>query len=172
MPFAQHLISITMHILHRCSARFIVEHIKNLPKILWRSCRTTVSNQKKYDAISMIFSLDIFVHPYFSQHVNRFHTKSLPNAMCESGSSCNIADAHHLPNMRNIVPRFEGLNLTRAFTAPGHVRTSVHPVHSRFSVHRPVCPGLSLCDAGNGDNCTGYIWAVEVQTSTYLRCGS
>ncbi|ABM92352.1 AC5 protein [Squash leaf curl Philippines virus -[Taiwan]] len=171
MPFAQHLVSITMHVLHRCSARFIVEHIKNIPKILRSPCRTTVSDQKKYDTISMIFSLDIFIHPYLSQNINRFHTKSLPNAMCESGSSCNIADTHYLPNMRDIVPRFERLDFTRAFTAPWHVGTSIHPVHLGFSVHRPVCPGLSLCDAGNGDNCTGNIGAVEVETSAYLRSG-
>nr|AIS68778.1 AC5b protein [Bitter gourd yellow vein virus] len=33
-----------MHVLHRCCARFIVKHVKNFPKILWRSCRTTVTN--------------------------------------------------------------------------------------------------------------------------------
>nr|AGV76866.1 AC5 protein [Squash leaf curl China virus] len=172
MPFAQHLISITMHVLHRCSARFIVEHIENLTKILWSSCRTTVSHQKKYDAISVIFSLDIFVHPYLSQNIYRFHTKSLPNAMCESGSSGNITNTHHLTNMRDIVPRFKRLDFRWAFTAPWNVGTSIHPVHLGFSVHGPVCPGLSLCDAGNGDNCTGNIWAVEVETSAYLRGGS
>ncbi|ACE79039.1 AC5 protein [Squash leaf curl China virus - [Pumpkin:Varanasi]] len=160
-----------MHILHCCCARFIVEHVKNFAKILGRSCRTTITNQKKHDTVSMVFSLDVFVHPYLPQHIDGFHTESLPYAMCESGSSCNVTNTHDLANMRDIVPRFKGLHLTRAFTAPWHVGTSIHSVHSGFSVHRPVGPCLCFCDAGNGDNGTSSIGAVEVETSAYLRCG-
>nr|QYO45742.1 AC5 protein [Tomato leaf curl New Delhi virus] len=160
-----------MHVLHRCCARFIVKHVKNFPKILRGSCRTTVTDQKKHDTVSMVFCLDVFIHPYLSQHIDRFHTKSLPYAMCESSSSSNITNAHDLANMRDIMPRFKRLHLARAFTAPWHVGTSIHSVHSGFSVHRPVGPGLCFCDAGNGDNCTSSIGAVEVETSAYLRCG-
>ncbi|AAA92808.1 AC5 protein [Tomato leaf curl New Delhi virus] len=160
-----------MHVLHRCCARFIVKHIKHFPEILGRSCRTTVTNQKKHDTVSMVFCLDVFIHPYLSQHIDRFHTESLPYAMCESSSSGNITNTHDFANMRDIVPRFKGLHFTRAFTAPWHVGTSIHSVHSGFSVHRPVGPGLCFGDAGNGDNCTSSIGAVEVETSAYLRCG-
>nr|QGR25312.1 AC5 protein [Tomato leaf curl New Delhi virus]QPL11262.1 AC5 Protein [Tomato leaf curl New Delhi virus] len=160
-----------MHVLHRSCARFIVKHIKNFPKILRGSCRTTVTNQKKHNTVSMVFSLDVFIHPYLSQHIDRFHTESLAYAMCESGSSGDITNTHDFANMRDVVPGFKGLHLTRAFTAPWHVGTSIHSVHSGFSVHRPVCPGLCFCDAGNGDNCTSSIGAVEVETSAYFRCG-
>nr|UYO78057.1 AC5 [Tomato leaf curl New Delhi virus] len=119
----------------------------------------------------MVFCLDVFIHPYLPQNIDRFHTKSLPYAMCESSSSSNITNAHDFANMRDIVPRFKRLHLARAFTAPWHVGTSIHSVHSGFSVHRPVGPGLCFCDAGNGDNCTSSIGAVEVETSAYLRYG-
>nr|AJE24765.1 AC5 protein [Tomato leaf curl New Delhi virus] len=161
-----------MHVLHRCCARFIVKHVKNFPKILRGSCRTTVTDQKKHNTISMVFRLDVFIHPYLPQHIDRFHTKSLSYAMCESSPSGNITNAHDFANMRDIVPGFKGLHLARAFTSPWHVGTSIHSVHSGFSVHRPVCPGLCFCDAGNGDNCTRSIRAVEVETSAYLRYGS
>nr|QAU03234.1 AC5 protein [Tomato leaf curl New Delhi virus] len=120
----------------------------------------------------MIFSFDIFIHPYFSQYIDRFHTKSLAYAMCESGASSNITNTHDFANMRDIVPGFKRLHLTRAFTTPWHVRTSIHSVHSGFSVHGPVRPGPCFCDAGNGDRGTCSIGAVEVEPSAYLRCGS
>nr|ASU11096.1 AC5 [Squash leaf curl China virus] len=41
------------------------------------------------------------------QHIDGFHTESLPYAMCESGSTCNITNTHDLANMRDIVPRFK-----------------------------------------------------------------
>nr|AEF38356.1 AC5 [Tomato leaf curl New Delhi virus] len=160
-----------MHVLHRCCARFIVKHVKNFPKILRGSCRTTVTDQKKHDTVSMVFCLDVFIICTSAQQIDRFDTKSLPYAMCESSSSSNITNAHDFANVRDIVPRFKGLHLARAFTAPWHVGTSIHSVHCGFSVHRPVGPGLCFCDAGNGDNCTSSIGAVEVETSAYLRCG-
>nr|AHA82210.1 AC5 [Tomato leaf curl New Delhi virus] len=160
-----------MHGLHRCCARLIVKHVKNFPKILGGSCMTTVTDQKKHNTVRMVFSLDVFIPPYLPHDIDRFHTKSLSYAMCESSSSCNVTDTHDLANMRYVVPRFKRLHLTRAFTAPWHVGTSIHSVHSGFSVHRPVGPGLCFCDAGNGDNCTSSIGAVEVESSAYLRCG-
>nr|AMB18876.1 AC5 protein [Tomato leaf curl New Delhi virus]UYO78064.1 AC5 [Tomato leaf curl New Delhi virus] len=160
-----------MHVLHRCGARFIIKHIKDFPKILRGSCRTTVTNKKEHNTVSMVFCLDVFIHPYLPQHIHGFHTKSLPYAMCESCSTGNITNTHDLANMRYIVPGFKGLHLTRAFTAPWHVWTSIHSVHSGFSVHGPVRPGPCFCDAGNGDRGTCSIGAVEVEPSAYLRCG-
>nr|AJY58649.1 hypothetical protein [Tomato leaf curl New Delhi virus] len=161
-----------MHVLHRSCARFIIKHIKHFPKILRGSCRTTVTNKKEHNTVSMVFRLDVFIHPYLAKHIDRFHTESLPYAMCESCSTGNITNTHDLPNMRHIMPGFKRLNLTRAFTAPWHVRASIHSVHSGFSVHGSVRPGPCFCDAGNGDRGTGCIRAVEVEPSAYLRCGS
>uniref|UniRef100_E7BQ30 AC5 protein n=1 Tax=Tomato leaf curl New Delhi virus [India:Karnal:OY81A:2004] TaxID=908119 RepID=E7BQ30_9GEMI len=160
-----------MHVLHRCCAGFIVKHIKHFPKILWFTCRSSITNKEKHHRIRMVVGLDVFVHPYLTQQIDRFHTKSLPYAMCESGSSGNITNTHNFTDMRYIVPRFKRLHFAGAFTAPWHVGTSIHSVHSGFSVHRPVGPCLCFCDAGNGDNCTSSIGAVEVETSAYFRCG-
>ncbi|ABO40823.1 AC5 [Tomato leaf curl New Delhi virus 5] len=161
-----------MHVLHRCGARFIVKHVEHFTKILWRSRRTTVTNQEKHHTVRVVFSLYVFIHPYLPQYIHRFHTETLPHAMSQSGSSGNVTDTHDFANMRHIVPRFKRLHLTRTFTSPWHVGASVHSIHSGLSVHRPVCPRLCFCDAGNGDNCTSSIRAVEVETSAYLRCGS
>nr|QTW20831.1 AC5 [Tomato leaf curl New Delhi virus] len=160
-----------MHVLHRCCARFIVKHVKNFPKILWGSCRTTVTDQEKHDTVSMVFCLDVFIHPYLSQHIDGFHTKSLPYAMCESSSTGNITNAHDFTNMRDIVPGFKRLDLTWAFTASWNIRTSIHPVEHGLPVHRPVGPFLCCCDADNGGSSTSSRWAVEVETATYLRSG-
>nr|QDO67098.1 AC5 [Tomato leaf curl New Delhi virus] len=161
-----------MHVLHRSCARFIVKHVKNFSKILRGSCRTTVTNDEKKKNGRMVFRFDVLIQPYCPQDINSFHTESFSYAMCESSPPGNITRAHKFANMRDIVPGLKELHLTRAFTSPWHVGTSIHSVHFGFSVHRPVGPGLCFFGAGNGDNCTSSIGAVEVEPSAYLRCGS
>nr|WNV28188.1 AC5 Protein [Tomato leaf curl Karnataka virus] len=171
MPLPQHLITITVHILHRSCARLIVKHVENLPKILGLINRTTVTNQKKHDTVSVILGLDVFIHPYLPQNVDRLNTKSLTNSMGQSSTASDITDTHDLPYMDYIVPGLKRLDLTWAFTSSRDVWTSVHSVHPGLSVHGPVRPCFCFGDAGNGDSSTAHIRAVEVETAAYLRCG-
>ncbi|ADO40505.1 AC5 protein [Cotton leaf curl Bangalore virus [India:Bangalore:OY136A:2005]] len=66
MPLPQHLITISMHILHRSSTRLVVKHIEHLSKILWLVNRTTVTNKKKNDTVRMVLGLDVLIHPYLT----------------------------------------------------------------------------------------------------------
>nr|UYS88254.1 AC5 protein [Tomato leaf curl Palampur virus] len=171
MPFFENLISITMHILHSGSARFVVEHIKNFAEILRRTRWSTITDQEEHNTIRVILRFDILVHPDLTQNVDGLHTESLSDAMCETGSTGNVANTHYLTNMGDIVPGFKRLHLTWPFTAPGHVRASIHPVKSWFPVHGSVHPFPCLCGAGNRGSSTARVWAVEVQTTACFRCG-
>ncbi|SAM29867.1 AC5 protein [Tomato leaf curl Palampur virus] len=171
MPFFEHLISITMHILHSGSARFVVEHIKHFAEILWRTSRSSITHQEEHHTIRVVLGLNILVHPDLAQHVDGLHTESLSDAMCETGSTGNVANTHDLTNMGDIVPGFKRLHLTWAFTAPGHVRASIHPVKSWFPVHGSVHPFPCLCGADNGGSSTARVWAAEVETTACFRCG-
>nr|WCD56773.1 C5b protein [Bhendi yellow vein mosaic virus] len=91
--------------------------------------------------------------------------------MGQTDSTRNIRNTHYLTNMDDIVSRFKRLYLTGTLTSPWNIRTSVHPVHSGFPVHRPVCPCLLFCDADNGGSSTAGVRAAEVQTPAYFRRG-
>nr|AVG22711.1 AC5 protein [Tomato leaf curl New Delhi virus] len=160
-----------MHVLHRCCARFIVKHVKHFPKILRRSCRTTITDQKKHNTVRMILGLDVLIHPYLPKHIDGFHTESLSYAMCESGSSGNVANALDLANMRRHRAWIQRIAPYKGLHSPLARRDFIRSVNSGFSVHRPVGPGLCFCGAGNGDNCTSSIGAAEVETTAYFRSG-
>nr|WAK97803.1 AC5 protein [Cherry tomato leaf curl virus] len=172
MPLPQHLITISVHILNSSSARLVVKHIEHLSKVLWLVNRTTVTNKKKHDTVRVILGLDVLIHPYLPQNVNRLNTKTLTNSMGQPGSTSDITNTHDLAYMDYIVSGLKRLDLTWAFTSSRDIWTSVHPVHPGLSVHGPVRPCFCFGDADNGGSSTAHIWAVEVETATYLRSGS
>nr|AHG95950.1 AC5 [French bean severe leaf curl virus] len=81
MPLTKNLITIPMHILDGRGARLVVEHVEHLTKILWLINGTTITNEKKHDAVSMILGLDVFVHPYLSQNINTLNAETLTYPM-------------------------------------------------------------------------------------------
>nr|QIH55897.1 C5 protein [Malvastrum yellow vein Baoshan virus] len=70
IPLPQDLVTISMHILHSRSARLVVKHVENLPKILRRAGRTSISDKKEHDIVRVILALDVLIHPYLTQHVD------------------------------------------------------------------------------------------------------
>nr|BBA21850.1 AC5 protein [Tobacco curly shoot virus] len=92
--------------------------------------------------------------------------------MSQPSSTRNITDTHDFTYMLNVMSRLKRLDLTWAFTSFRDIWTSVHPVHPGLSVHGPVRPCSCFGDADNGGSSTAHIWAVEVETATYLRSGS
>ncbi|ACA62838.1 AC5 [Kenaf leaf curl virus-[India:Bahraich:2007]] len=91
--------------------------------------------------------------------------------MSQPSTMSNITNTHDLTYMNYIMSRFKRLDLTWTLTPSWNIRASVHPVQSGLAIHGPVRPYARFCDADSGDNCTGCIRAVEVQTPTHLRRG-
>ncbi|AGG37867.1 AC5 [Corchorus yellow vein mosaic virus] len=81
MPLPKDLITIPMHILDSRGARLVVEHVEHLPKILRLINGTTITNEEEHNTVSVILGLDVFVHPYLSQNINRLNTETLPYPM-------------------------------------------------------------------------------------------
>nr|BBA21858.1 AC5 protein [Cotton leaf curl Bangalore virus] len=103
MPLPQHLITISMHILHSSSARLVIKHIEHLSKVLWLVNRTPVTNKKKHDTVRMILGFDVFIHPNLTQYIDRLNTKTLTNSMGQPSTASNITNAHNLTYMDHIV---------------------------------------------------------------------
>nr|AGT50906.1 AC5 protein [Cotton leaf curl virus] len=160
-----------MNILHSRRTGLIIKHIKYLSKILRFINRSTISNQEKHHTIRVILRLNVLIHPYLTQHINRLDTKSLTNSMGQPSTTSNITNTHYFTYMLNIMSGLKRLNLTWTFTSSRNIWTSVHPVHPGLPVHRPVCPCLLFCDADNGGSSTAGVWAAEVQTPAYFRRG-
>nr|WLD18036.1 C5 Protein [Chilli leaf curl virus] len=171
MPLPQHLVPVTMHILDSCRTRLIVKHVKNLTKILGLINGPTISNKKKHNTIRMILSLYILIHPNLAQNIDRFYTKPFTNSVGQTSTTSNITNTHDFTNVLDIMSGLKRLDLTRAFTSPRNIWASVHPVHLGLSVHGPVRPCFCFGDADNGGSSTAGIWAVEVETTAYLRGG-
>nr|CUH74515.1 AC5 protein [Croton yellow vein mosaic virus]CUH74522.1 AC5 protein [Croton yellow vein mosaic virus]CUR24663.1 AC5 protein [Croton yellow vein mosaic virus] len=91
--------------------------------------------------------------------------------MGQPNTPSNIRKTNNLTHVTNIILRIKRLHLTWAFTSLRDIWASVHPVHPGLPVHGSVRPCLCFGDAGNGDNCTSSIGAVEVETTAYLRSG-
>nr|QUQ60666.1 AC5 protein [Bitter gourd yellow mosaic virus] len=160
-----------MHVHHGSPARLVVKHVEDLAEILRLVNRPPTTNKEEHDSICVIFGLDVLVHPHLTQHVHRLDTETLADTMRQPGPARHVTNAHHLPNMGHVMPGLERLYLTRAFTAPWYIWASKHSVDPGLSVHGPVGPYPCLCASDNGDNCTGRIGAVEIQTSACLRGG-
>ncbi|QBP05527.1 AC5 [Papaya leaf curl Lucknow virus 2] len=171
MPLPEHLVPIPMHIFHRHRAGLIIKHVKNLTKILRLVNWSTVTNEKEHHIVRVILGLYIFIHPYFTQHINRLHTKPLRYSMGQPNTPSNITKTNGLTHVIKIMSASKGLDLNWTFPAPRDIWTSVHPGHPGLSVHGPVRPCFCFGDADNGGSSTAHIWAVEVETATYLRCG-
>ncbi|QBC98463.1 AC5 protein [Cotton leaf curl Khokran virus] len=160
-----------MNILHSRRTGLIIKHIKYLSKILRFINRSTISNQEKHHTIRVILRLNVLIHPDLTQHINRLNTKSLTNSMGQPSTTSNITNTHYFTYMLNIMSGLKRLNLTWTFTSSRNIWTSVHPVHPGLSVHGPVRPCFCFGDADNGGSSTARVWAVEVETTAYLRSG-
>nr|AWV91675.1 AC5 [Cotton leaf curl Multan virus] len=160
-----------MNILHSRRTGLVVKHIEYLTKILRFVNRTSIADQKEHHRIRMILGLNILIHPYLTQNINRLDTKSLTNSMGQPSTTSNITNTHYFTYMLNIMSGLKRLYLTGTLTTPWNIRTSVHPIHSGLPVHGPVCPCLLFCDADNGGSSTAGVRAAEVQTPAYFRRG-
>nr|AFB83425.1 C5 protein [Cotton leaf curl Burewala virus] len=158
-----------MNILHSAGTGLIIKHIKYLSKILRFINRSTISNQEKHHTIRVILRLNVLIHPDLTQHITRLNTKSLTNSMGQPSTPSNITNTHYSTYMLNIMREFKRLDLTWSFTSSTNIWTSVHPVHPGLFFHGPVDPCFSFGDADNGGSSTAHIWAVEVETTAYLR---
>nr|ALO02555.1 AC5 [Soybean chlorotic blotch virus] len=90
--------------------------------------------------------------------------------MCQSGPTSNIGTAQNCTRVSNVMLGVIRLDLTRPFTAEGHIWTPPHPVHHGLPIHGPVLPGPLL--VGPGDGRGHGTWTVEVQPPPNLgqRC--
>nr|CTQ34926.1 AC5b protein [Croton yellow vein mosaic virus]CUR29859.1 AC5b protein [Croton yellow vein mosaic virus] len=91
--------------------------------------------------------------------------------MGQPNTPSNIRKTNNLTHVTNIILRIKRLHLTWAFTSLRDIWASVHPVHPGLPVHGSVRPCLCFGDADNGGSSTVHIWAVEVETTAYLRSG-
>ncbi|AFM77722.1 AC5 [French bean leaf curl virus] len=81
MPLTKNLVTVTMHILNRSRTGLIIEHVEYLAEILGLVHWTTITYKEEHDAVGMVLGLDVFIHPYLAQNVNRLNTKTLTDPM-------------------------------------------------------------------------------------------
>ncbi|AEY78474.1 AC5b [Papaya leaf curl virus] len=91
--------------------------------------------------------------------------------MGQAHSPRDIRQTYNLTHVTNIILSIKRLHFTWAFTSLRDIWASVHPVHPGLPVHGSVRPCLCFGDADNGGSSTVHIWAVEVETTAYLRSG-
>ncbi|AAM12383.1 AC5 [Tomato chlorotic mottle virus] len=188
IELVHNLKTITEIVFHSGGARLVVEHVKHLAKVHRGAIRSTVPHQPKHGTVRVVLQLDVLIHPYLTQNIHRLNTETLTHTMCNTVTTGDIGDTHHLTSMGDIVTLFKRLDFTWAFTTPWNIGGSINPIYLGLPVHRPVYPvrGLvrpwpNFCSRRTINtpanlNCTRHVapWGIalrhfELKLTTYAR---
>ncbi|AAD10469.1 AL5 [Sida golden mosaic Florida virus-USA] len=60
------LITITEIVLHRRSARLVVEHVEHLTEIHRSAIGSTVPDQPEHNTVRVVLELDVLIHPHLT----------------------------------------------------------------------------------------------------------
>nr|ART89124.1 AC6 protein [Tomato leaf curl Joydebpur virus] len=171
MPLPEHLIPITMHVLHSSRTGLIIKHVKYLTKVLGLIYGPTISNKEKHNTIRVILSLDGLIHPYLAQNIDGLNTKPFTHSMGQPSSTSNIPNTHDFANVLDVMSGLKRWDLTWAFQSSRTIWASGHPGNPGPPGQGPVRPCFLFGEPEHGGSNPAGNWAVQIETAAYLRGG-